>query len=81
MSELEKLMSILRKVHEQPEARDEFRLNLYILKQESPSRYEEAMAELKELQPLLHKEMADFVGNVEHVLEFLERVKEFKKSD
>lgn len=73
MSELERLMSILRKVVETPDAREEFRVELFRLLEKNPDLYEETMVELEKLEPVLHHETRDFMYNVLEVRGFLQK--------
>lgn len=76
MSELERLMSILKQVFEKPEAREQFRIELYKLYEKDPALYEETMVDLEKLEPILHYEARDFISNVLDVREFLQKVQE-----
>ncbi len=80
MSELERLMGILRKVFERPEAREEFRIELYKLYEKDPALYEQTMIDLDKLEPALHRETRDFMYNILDVREFLKKVEEHKAS-
>ena len=76
MSELKRLMSILKQVFERPEAREEFRIEVFKLHEKNPALYEETMADLEKLEPVLHYETRDFVSNVLDAREFLKKVQE-----
>jgi hypothetical protein len=76
VSELERLMSIVKQVFERPEARGEFRVELFKLYKKDPALYEETMADLEKLQPVLHYETRDFISNVLDVREFLRKAQE-----
>ena len=80
MSELERLLSIIRKVFDRPEAREEFRYELYMLHENDLTLYEQTMAEMKNLAPQLHREAVDFIFNVNDVKDFLRRQEEYKAS-
>lgn len=74
MSELDRLMSILREVFDKPEKREEFRIELYKLHEKEPALYEQAMADLEKLQPGLHRETRDFIHNISEVRDFLKKI-------
>ena len=76
MSDLERLMSILRQVVEKPEAREEFRIEIFKLYENNPGLYEETMVDLEKLEPVLYNETKDFIGNVLEVRKFLQKVQE-----
>ena len=74
MSDLERLMSILKEVFDRPEAREEFQIELYKLHRNDPALYEETMVDLEKLSPQLHYEMRGFIHNIAQVREFLAKV-------
>lgn len=76
MSELERLMSILKQVFEKPEAREEFRIEFFKLHEKDPGLYEETMVDLDKLEPVLHYETRDFISNILEAREFLAKVQE-----
>ena len=76
MSELEKLMSVIRDVIDKPENRDEFRILLYSLYKSDPALYEQTMVEMEKLAPMLQREMRDFIFNINDVKDFLRRIDE-----
>ncbi len=76
MSELERLMSILKQVFEKPEAREEFRIEVFKLHENNPGLYEETMVDLEKLEPVLHYETKDFISNILEARKFLARVQE-----
>ena len=78
MSEIERMLSILRQVTERPEAREEFRVEIYLLHEKDPELYKQTMTDLEKLQPTLHHETRDFVYNILEVRDFLKRVEEYK---
>ena len=80
MSEIERLMSILKQVFEKPEAREEFRIKIYKLHEEDPALYEQTMIDLEKLEPALYYETKDFVYNILEVRDFLKKVEEHKKA-
>jgi hypothetical protein len=80
VSELERMMSILRQVTERPEAREEFRIEIYLMHEKDLELYEQTMADLEKLQSTLHHETRDFVYNILEVRNFLKRVEEYKAS-
>lgn len=80
MSEIERLMSILKQVFEKPEAREEFRIEIYKLHEEDPALYEQTMVDLEKLEPALYYETRDFVYNILEVSGFLKKVEEHKKA-
>ena len=74
MSEIERLMSILRQVFDQPESREEFRIEIYRLYEKDPALYEQTMVDLDKLEPVLYYETRDFMYNVLEVRNFLKKV-------
>ena len=80
MSELERMMSILRQVTEKPEAREEFRVEIFLLHEKDPELYEQTMVDLEKLEPSLHHETRDFIYNIIEARDFLGRVEEHKAS-
>ena len=73
MSDIDRLMNIISKVYDSPEARDEFRVELYKLYKNEPALYEETMADLEKLSPSLHYEMRDFINNILTVQGFIQK--------
>lgn len=80
MSELERLMSILRKVYDRPQSREEFRYELYMLHEKDSALYEQTLVELEKLAPQLHREAVDFIFNINDVKDFLRKLEEYKAS-
>ena len=78
MSEIERLMSILRQVFDKPESREEFRIEIYRLYEKDPALYEQTMVDLDKLEPVLYYETRDFIYNVLEVRDFLRKVQEYK---
>ena len=78
MSEIERLMSILRQVFDKPESREEFRIEIYRLHEKDPALYEQAMVDLEKLEPVLYYETRDFIYNVLEVRDFPRKVQEYK---
>ena len=74
MSEIERLMSILRQVFDKPESREEFRIEIYRLYEKDPALYEQTMVDLDKLEPVLYYETRDFMYNVLEVRNFLKKV-------
>jgi hypothetical protein len=74
VSEIERLMSILREVFDRPEAREEFQIEVYKLHRKDPALFEQTMVDFEKLAPQLHREIVDFVKNVVEVREFLAKV-------
>ena len=71
MSQFDKLMAILSDVHERPESRDDFRRALYLLHENNRESYDKTMSEIKTIIPALHKELADFIFNINDVKDFI----------
>ena len=76
MSDLERLMSILKQVFEKPEAREEFRIEIFKLHEKNPGLYEETMVDLEKLEPVLYYETKDFISNILEVRKFLQKAQE-----
>jgi hypothetical protein len=76
VSELKRLMSILKQVFERPEAREEFRIEVFKLHENDPALYEETMVDLEKLEPVLYYETRDFISNILDVREFLKKLQE-----
>ena len=76
MSDLERLMSILKQVFEKPEVREEFRIEIFKLHEKDPALYEETMVDLEKLEPVLCYETKDFISNILDVRKFLQKVQE-----
>ncbi len=76
MSELDRLLGIIKKVYEEPQCREEYELELYLLHERDKALFEQTMAEMKELAPQLHRETVDFIQNIESVKDLLKKAED-----
>jgi len=76
VSDAERLLSIIRKVHEKPELLEEYRLELYLLYKNDGALFEQTMEEFDTLSPQVRRDAEDFVHNIAKAEDFLKKVNE-----